>query len=438
MDILTYSYLSEFSETPRVTLETLFDQWKILIKLEQGRIPKIKGLQLFAFCLILSILNLANVANARILKKGDQGADVMALQEALQIQGFFSSTEKLTNYYGEKTEEAIKKFQENNSLTADGIAGEVTQLNLFEKISADQAEALLNQTETTNTDNTNNTQNKPQPQAQNTNNFAVLKKGDRSAEVTKLQQALKDQGYFPSNQTVTNYYGNVTEQAVKKFQQSKGLTVNGIAEKSTQEKLFTPNPETTSSETTSPETTSPETTNPETTSSHSTLKPRQTNSEVKKLQELLKTKGYFPKETKVTNFYGEITEKAVKKFQQDHGLKADGIVGQNTWEKLINSNSKPTQTPTVKPTTSTSENPENTDNTIDISLKAQANINLCRRVSIPTGGYLVIRLYPDSNAEEVDVLTNGIKVGIKDRGVNGWVPLMEGGYVSSKYLKQCN
>ena len=204
MDILTYSYLSEFNDTPVVTLETLFDQLKILIKLDQGHIPKIKGLQLFTFFLILSILNLANVAHARILKKGDQGADVMALQEALQIQGFFPSTEKLTSYYGGKTEEAIKKFQQNNSLTADGIAGEVTQLNLFEKISEDQAEALLNQTETPNPDNTNNSQNPPQNPPQTTNTFAVLKKGDRGAGVIKLQQALKDQGYFPATKTVTN------------------------------------------------------------------------------------------------------------------------------------------------------------------------------------------------------------------------------------------
>ena len=32
--------------------------------------------------------------------------------------------------------------------------------------------------------------------------------------------------------------------------------------------------------------------------------------------------------------FGKQTEKAVKQFQQDHGLKVDGIIGPNTWEAL--------------------------------------------------------------------------------------------------------
>ncbi len=51
--------------------------------------------------------------------------------------------------------------------------------------------------------------------------------GSRSSEVTAIQQALKDRGLF--NEGVTGYYGSVTENAVRKFQQQQGLTADGIA-----------------------------------------------------------------------------------------------------------------------------------------------------------------------------------------------------------------
>jgi peptidoglycan hydrolase-like protein with peptidoglycan-binding domain len=37
----------------------------------------------------------------------------------------------------------------------------------------------------------------------------------------------------------------------------------------------------------------------------------------------------------VDGIFGPITEGAVKDFQQSKGLAVDGIVGQNTWPKLI-------------------------------------------------------------------------------------------------------
>lgn len=53
--------------------------------------------------------------------------------------------------------------------------------------------------------------------------------------------------------------------------------------------------------------------------------------EVKQLQKALSIAGYT-----VGNdgFFGDGTEEAVKKFQKDHGLEADGVVGNATWTKL--------------------------------------------------------------------------------------------------------
>jgi peptidoglycan hydrolase-like protein with peptidoglycan-binding domain len=47
--------------------------------------------------------------------------------------------------------------------------------------------------------------------------------GSVGEEVRQLQQALKDLGYF-TYPTITGYFGNVTKDAVIKFQQVKGLS----------------------------------------------------------------------------------------------------------------------------------------------------------------------------------------------------------------------
>jgi cell wall-associated NlpC family hydrolase len=60
--------------------------------------------------------------------------------------------------------------------------------------------------------------------------------------------------------------------------------------------------------------------------------------EVTKLQQVLYNKGYI-KKSHITGYYGPITREAVKKFQRDNGLKADGIVGKNTSARMFNSSS---------------------------------------------------------------------------------------------------
>ncbi|CAH0188675.1 D-gamma-glutamyl-meso-diaminopimelic acid endopeptidase CwlS [Peribacillus sp. Bi96] len=64
-----------------------------------------------------------------------------------------------------------------------------------------------------------------------------------------------------------------------------------------------------------------------------TLKSGMTHKEVKQLQEVLKKKEYF-KSNNTTTYFGTVTKSAVVKFQKSKGLKADGIVGQNTYKAL--------------------------------------------------------------------------------------------------------
>lgn len=59
---------------------------------------------------------------------------------------------------------------------------------------------------------------------------------------------------------------------------------------------------------------------------------------VKKLEKRLRQLGY--KKVKVDQWFGAVTESAVKNFQKLTGLKVDGIVGKETWVKLFEVNKK--------------------------------------------------------------------------------------------------
>ena len=63
-----------------------------------------------------------------------------------------------------------------------------------------------------------------------------LRRGSRGSGVTRLQAALSAQGYDCG--TADGIFGAKTEMAVRAFQQAKGLTVDGIAGKDTQEALY--------------------------------------------------------------------------------------------------------------------------------------------------------------------------------------------------------
>ncbi len=55
---------------------------------------------------------------------GSQGEEVTAIQQALKDRGLF--TGDVTGYYGTKTQTAVRRFQQQQGLSVDGIAGPQT------------------------------------------------------------------------------------------------------------------------------------------------------------------------------------------------------------------------------------------------------------------------------------------------------------------------
>ncbi len=63
------------------------------------------------------------------LSLGDQGDSVERVQQLLSKYGYLASA-NVTGYFGEVTENAVKNFQKNNSLSSDGSVGMLTMAKL--------------------------------------------------------------------------------------------------------------------------------------------------------------------------------------------------------------------------------------------------------------------------------------------------------------------
>lgn len=67
------------------------------------------------------------------LRKGDEGPDVVTMQLALTELGYLNGASD--GNFGTGTQNAVKKFQQDNGLDADGIAGKLTLEALYAKSS---------------------------------------------------------------------------------------------------------------------------------------------------------------------------------------------------------------------------------------------------------------------------------------------------------------
>lgn len=213
------------------------------------------------------------------VSKGVAGDDISRIQSRLYELGYLANSSQVTGSFGDETEVAVKKLQEINGLSIDGKVGRQT-INL---LYSDEI--------------------KP--------NF--LSYGEKSDVVLACQQRLKELGYLTSDPD--GAYGTDTVAAVKQFQSRNDLVVDGYLGPSTRITL-------TSAE-----------------AQPNGLTLGEQGDSVTRIQQLLNKYGYLAS-ANVTGYYGELTEKAVKEFQGNNGLKVDGSVGQQTLGKLTGSGVK--------------------------------------------------------------------------------------------------
>ena len=137
------------------------------------------------------------------------------LQEALVQLGYMSG--KPDGKYGAKTVNAVKTFQKNNNLTADGVAGEKTLKLLFSG-TAKAASTAAPAAKATAT---------PAPKATATPVPGTLREGDKGTEVQSMQEKLIGLGYLTGK--ADGVFGRQTLEAVIAFQKASRLTADGVA-----------------------------------------------------------------------------------------------------------------------------------------------------------------------------------------------------------------
>ncbi len=129
--------------------------------------------------------------------------------------------------------------------------------------------------------------------------WPTLQQGSSGFRVTTLQYLLRYRG---QSVTVDGAFGSATKSAVVAFQSANGLSADGIVGAQTWERLV------------------------------ATVSEGANNDAVRGAQNALAAKGY---NVTVDGAFGSATKSAVVSFQNANGLSADGIVGPDTWAKLV-------------------------------------------------------------------------------------------------------
>jgi len=163
------------------------------------------------------------------------------------------------------------------------------------------------------------------------NPVLAMSRGDSGIDVTSLQEDLKASGYYEG--PVTGFYGSLTEEAVIKFQNAKGLVPDGIVGSMTQSALVYVKEEKLPQE--FPNEVNFNEDNRGADSSVLLLKRGNKNAIVASLQRNMQTNGYY--NGPITGYYGSFTEAAVKEFQRAKGLQVDGVAGPVTRAALESS-----------------------------------------------------------------------------------------------------
>ena len=154
----------------------------------------------------------ANGIPNRNLSQGDSGNDVKSVQKRLIELGFLTGS--ADGQYGSGTAAAMKAFQQMNSLTVSGTGNATTYARLY-------SDDALN--------------SKGVKQGESVPAYTNLREGATGAAVIRLQQTLAKYDY---DVAVTGTYDDQTIQAVRSFQMLNGLSVDGVAGKNTQTKLY--------------------------------------------------------------------------------------------------------------------------------------------------------------------------------------------------------
>lgn len=196
-------------------------------------------------------------------QKDDEGDDIRRIQQRLYELGYLATENMVTGHFGDSTEAAVMKMQEVNELEQDGKVGRKTMNLLYSEevkpnmlslgetsevvLAAQKRLKLLGYMTSEPDGNYGNDTVLAVKQFQSRNDQIVdgylgpstrialnsdtavpngLRLGDNGDTISRVQNMLSKLGYLHSG-NVTGYYGEITENAVKLFQRTNNLSVDG-------------------------------------------------------------------------------------------------------------------------------------------------------------------------------------------------------------------
>lgn len=316
-------YFTEYCDGKLVTCPGM-KQWGTVDRANEGK----SALQILRYYYgdRVQLVTSSNIADIPVswpgvtLKLGSTGTSVSTLQRQLsRIAKDYPSFGKpeVTGTFDAATEQCVKNFQKQFSLTVDGLVGKATWYKIsYIYVSVKDLSELTSEGETaTGTESSGIWPG------------VVLKRGSTGSEVEQVQFWLSELAQFNSalpDLTVDGNFGAATERAVKVFQQEQGLTADGVVGQATWEALYAAwlDMQSDLGGTAWP---------------GIVLRRGDTGMEVRLVQFWLRlaAENYSAlAAVSVDGNFGAATQRAVTGFQSLFGLTADGLVGRATWNKL--------------------------------------------------------------------------------------------------------
>ena len=224
------------------------------------------------------------------LQQGDRGPEVAALQQRLQTLGFYDGL--ITSYFGPETEAAVRRFQQSQGISANGVVASATLFALNPNVPGIPYQIPIAQ----------------RPLSPIQNPLSIISFGDTGPQVRKIQRRLRDLNYY--NGPINGCFDTATQDALIWFQESRGVTVTGIAGPTTQNSLFN----------TRPVSATPN----RTVVFVATTPPISGTSSVQQLQQRLRIQGLY--NGPINGVYDGLTQQAVAQAKAVYGHNADTVL----------------------------------------------------------------------------------------------------------------